>query len=1012
MSTPFIADADRVTTYDPVASTGPFPVTFPVFEETGADLHVTLDGEPVTNWTAVATTYPGFYGAPNTYQLTLTFDVAITGALVIEGRRAPRRISQFSEGRGIPSRDHNTALNELTAIAREFFQRLRDLDSRLLESAAVILARNEAESFRDLAREWAENPENTGITGLPGGRSALHHAAKAAAFASDAATVSGVNVPLFATRMSAAGATIAAGVLHIRTAGESAVGDGQGGLYIDVDNGSDDTFMSSGGTARTWYRVADVSTRLRVHRDRFDDAPELVQAKLMEPFFGFNDGTTDTQIYAGARNALQGLSILNVAGIDKVFTTQRVEGANWSAAERQRIIELDLLEDGSTVPVTLFTAPLNIGHGFDLTARIEGGNIYLYTSQVIDPSLPGILAGKGFSRIEWKGAATTQSDVESFVLWGQPGSGHPYQDYNRAGVCISDDGKYLIMSAVPSSIGGAGRPVLVYDFAEVMALSDKLEARPAYWFFLPLTIGQGANILQGLCSDGKTITFATGGTDSFGQNQLVETSIDGSIRRFVQMDGATAQYGIDGMLDNPSLGHPWRFELEGVCNWRGGRVVTVVEGWLETAPIVSFESENWACITADDTTGVPPSNGAYWVRTTKAATAGAWNVGTNYANTSNFSLEKKTLYYAGAPIGLSLQEPIAQGIADQVDPSALNAGQGGGANSIGFQWRSALTMRAWAERFRKFFNAVEYDGGSRWRVHDQRVGSNNVHYTSMQATFSGAERSLRLAAKNGDPQQGSSVRYFAGDDPQFPHAIREQAGPLGSVRRSTDQFGQSAFNSSSGFVPLTGDRPDSGRTVTVRRDGVDIGGLSQNTAALKVVASSGLGIRFATMSGATENDRWEIDSTNGNLRPMADNAVSLGQGSRRPTEIFAVTGTINTSDARDKQQIRELTEAEIRVGRRIKQLIRAYKWNDAVKKKGDSARLHVGVMAQDVANAFAAEGLDALHYGVLCFDEWSDEPEERDETGSVTREYVKAGNRFGVRHDQLWAFVVSTLTIK
>lgn len=41
-----------------------------------------------------------------------------------------------------------------------------------------------------------------------------------------------------------------------------------------------------------------------------------------------------------------------------------------------------------------------------------------------------------------------------------------------------------------------------------------------------------------------------------------------------------------------------------------------------------------------------------------------------------------------------------------------------------------------------------------------------------------------------------------------------------------------------------------------------------------------------------------------------------------------------------------------------------------------NARLHTGVIAQRVIEAFAARGLDASDYGLLCYDEWPAEPEQ------------------------------------
>lgn len=80
----------------------------------------------------------GFYGAPNTWiNGSVTLATPVTGALVIAGRRAPRRVSQFLEGRGVPARDLNVELNILAAVDRELFDRLAltatlaDLDARI-----------------------------------------------------------------------------------------------------------------------------------------------------------------------------------------------------------------------------------------------------------------------------------------------------------------------------------------------------------------------------------------------------------------------------------------------------------------------------------------------------------------------------------------------------------------------------------------------------------------------------------------------------------------------------------------------------------------------------------------------------------------------------------------------------------------------------------------------------------------------------------------------------------------
>ena len=127
------------------------------------------------------------------------------------------------------------------------------------------------------------------------------------------------------------------------------------------------------------------------------------------------------------------------------------------------------------------------------------------------------------------------------------------------------------------------------------------------------------------------------------------------------------------------------------------------------------------------------------------------------------------------------------------------------------------------------------------------------------------------------------------------------------------------------------------------------------------------------------------------LAPSADNTLSLGTSGYRWSTVYATTGTINTSDATQKEQIADLTAAELAVARRIKGLFKTFKFKDAVAAKGDGARIHVGVMAQDVQAAFVAEGLDANRYGIFCSDTVDD----------VTT--------LGVRYEELLAFVIAAL---
>ena len=167
------------------------------------------------------------------------------------------------------------------------------------------------------------------------------------------------------------------------------------------------------------------------------------------------------------------------------------------------------------------------------------------------------------------------------------------------------------------------------------------------------------------------------------------------------------------------------------------------------------------------------------------------------------------------------------------------------------------------------------------------------------------------------------------------------------------------------------------------------------------------GNNFEIYTGSTARVRVQSD---GVFRPSTDNTQSLGSGSFRWSEVFAGTGTINTSDASEKQQFTDISDAEKAVASALKASLKKFKFNDAVSRKGDGARWHFGVVAQEVEAAFSAAGLSASDYGVFCVDTWGAQEEIIDEeTGHVVQEAREAGSRLGVRYDELFAFILAAM---
>lgn len=149
--------------------------------------------------------------------------------------------------------------------------------------------------------------------------------------------------------------------------------------------------------------------------------------------------------------------------------------------------------------------------------------------------------------------------------------------------------------------------------------------------------------------------------------------------------------------------------------------------------------------------------------------------------------------------------------------------------------------------------------------------------------------------------------------------------------------------------------------------------------------------------------RWSFVAA-GHLLPAADNAHNIGWASGRVKEIFCANATINTSDQREKQDIGAIPDAWLDAWGDVQW--QRFRWRDAVAEKGEGARWHVGLIAQEIDAAFTARGFDASAIGLLCYDEWAEEPAAPavlDDDGNESlpaREGRPAGSRWGVRYSE------------
>ena len=148
--------------------------------------------------------------------------------------------------------------------------------------------------------------------------------------------------------------------------------------------------------------------------------------------------------------------------------------------------------------------------------------------------------------------------------------------------------------------------------------------------------------------------------------------------------------------------------------------------------------------------------------------------------------------------------------------------------------------------------------------------------------------------------------------------------------------------------------------------------------------------------------------------------------------VYAGTGTINTSDEREKTWRGGLSDAEYAAALKIIDELGFYQWNDSIAEKGSDARLHFGARAQRVFAMLDEHlGEDEWHrYAFACHDSWGDEfgpvfeerliPAVLNESGEEiepertemvdtgqTRKTLEAGDRYGLREGQFTMFLLA-----
>jgi len=212
-----------------------------------------------------------------------------------------------------------------------------------------------------------------------------------------------------------------------------------------------------------------------------------------------------------------------------------------------------------------------------------------------------------------------------------------------------------------------------------------------------------------------------------------------------------------------------------------------------------------------------------------------------------------------------------------------------------------------------------------------------------------------------------------------------------------------------------------GTILLFEKDGTDMGSIGADGGQL-YIGSGDVGLRFRY--GSTDS----VEPFHVGSLAIRDDGIDLGTSSSRFNDIHATNGSIQTSDQNEKQDIASLTAKELNVAKKLSTLFKTFRWKDRVTEKGDKARTHTGIIAQEVQSAFSAEGLDASNYGLFISSTWwekeisvdavkADKEKDIEAKDAYTYMDVKdektegytERTRLGVRYPELFSFIFSSI---
>lgn len=680
------------------------------------------------------------------------------------------------------------------------------------------------------------------------------------------------------------------------------------------------------------------------------------------------------ELKPAARYVVQDLSFCD----GSIFFSQQTGAGSGSWTDSARVTisqfafspdtswQVDLSDDSRGItPDSYVTLTGICGHGEACRAAKINGETYVFTQSTQQPT--------GYAKIRWQGADTTASDVTAYGA---------LQYVNHPMIALTPDAKYILFCSTTGTSTGAngvsqGWQIAVYDREQVESAEDPSAVSPVDYWVAPWRNFDSSR--SGFETDGKYVYILVSKADAgIGTQNVVDVySMSGVFVRQILIDPVVAAipnqylYGKDGNY----VGYR---EQEGLFLYRDMLCLCSKQSIFAPGGACTYQGRTYFSKIA--TTGVCPAFAENW-SPTLATIDGA----TEYDAATTYAAPTLTAYIqalvAIAPSGrYSPDYPLN---STQLSPSKAHVEAGERAR-ISSGEGAEVSLATKYNNLRQHVDMLRVLSDGSVQVHNAQWRVQNLTLTRYgELYFDPAENTFWL---------GTSAN---------PRTFR-----IGSVIQSLVNF---FVNKTSPAIYLvnsdvtSAEAPASSKPGMFRKitsDGTTLGHVMFENATASGMATLYINQPWSSLNAAV---RLLASTTVGKqFYPTTSGDISLGRSEQLWSQVYASTSSISTSDERLKQDIEGIPEAVFRAWAKVEFV--QFRFKDAVAKKGDGARIHIGAIAQRIKTAFESEGLDPFAYGLLCYDRWDASPAEIDpKTGEEIVPALEAGDRYSIRYEEALA---------